>query len=115
MKNIRSASDVKKVTDINMNYIKAFIDSASEEDMIWIEKTIANCRMEEEKNIRSNHTDLNDDEVHKRVDRQYFGAFRAAFARQYHPELYASKKPIAKKNTLQDAISKRRAVLNAAN
>lgn len=115
MKKLRSVSEVTKVTDINMNYIQKFIETASEKDILWIEDTVKKCREAEKENIRANHPNLNDNEVEKRAGRQYFGAFRSAFADKYHSELFADKKVSAKKNPLLDAIEKRRAVLGVTN
>ena len=109
----RSISEVTKVTDINMNYINKFIETASNEDLDWIEKTTKKCKDDAEKDIRTAHPNLCDEEIEKRTDRQYFGAFRSAFAHEYHPELFAAKKLPAKKNSMADAITKRRAALNA--
>lgn len=113
MKKTRSITDVTKVTDINMNYINAFIKTAAETDIDWIEETFKKCREEAVESIRSNHPALDEEEVQRRADRQYFGAFRAEFARKYHPELLADKKKTLKKNSLMDAISNRRAALTA--
>ena len=98
MKKHFSDSEVTKVTDINMNYIQKFIETASEADIAWIEATFNKCRAD----------------VSKRAERQYFGNFRSKFAHEFYPNLFVAKETPAKESTLMKAIKERRAALNAA-
>lgn len=111
----RSISEVTKVTDINMNFVKKFIETASDKDITWILDTFNECHEKEEESIRAAHSDLDEEEIAKRADRQYFGAFRSKFAEKYCSELLAkNQKRNTKQNPLLEAIDKRRAALNAA-
>ncbi len=112
----RSISEVTKVTDINMNFVKKFIETASDEDITWILDTFNECHKSEKESICAAHSDLNEKEIANRADRQYFGAFRSKFAEKYYPELLAkNKNPKSKNSPLLVAIEKRRAVLGVTN
>ena len=110
----RSISEVTKVTDIDMQFIQKFIETASEKDIIWILNTFDECHKNEAKKIRTSKPGLSEKDVTKQADRQYFGAFRSKFAKKFYSDLFAAEKTLSKKNPLMDAIEKRRAVLNAA-
>ena len=114
MSKFSSTSDVTRVTDINMEFIQNFIETASEADIAWIEATFNKCRADEVARILSACPNMDAKEVSKRADRQYFGTFRSKFAREFYPELFVvKKKPCAKENALMVAINNRRVALNA--
>lgn len=115
MRKIRSINEVTKVTDINMNYIQKYIETASAEDIAWIEETYNKCLKNEAKNIRESHPDMNDKEITTRAERQYFGAFRSEFAHKYCTHLLDNGKTKKSENALLSAINKRRSELAPTN
>lgn len=114
MKKRFSDSEVTKVTDISREYIEQFFETASDEDITWAVNTIKDCRDYQKKRILKKHPGLDAVEVEKRADRQYFGTFRAEFAKKYCSHLLARKKAPEKKSSLLDVIQNRRAALNTA-
>lgn len=107
----KSVSEVKKVTDISMKFIVNFLENiATDEQADEIMEMEARCKKEEVKNIRADNPGLSDKEVEARANRQYFGAFRAEFAKRFYPELLSQKKGSGeKKSALELAYERRKA------
>ena len=84
--------EIKKVTDINKSFIESFIRTeATIEDLMWIKETKCACTIDEEREIRKTDSALSDEQIAAKARRQYFGAFRSAFAKKFYPELFAEK------------------------
>lgn len=108
--------EVKKVTDINKEFIEEFIrTSATIADLIWLKDTKNACIATEEQEIRKNSTALSDEQITAKARRQYFGAFRSEFAKKFYSGLFAEKPDKKSVDTLALAIEARLSELSAAN
>ena len=105
--------EIKKVTDINKSFIENFIHTqATREDVMWIQETKRNCTIYEEREIRRTDSSLSDKQIEAKARRQYFGAFRSAFAKRFYPELFAKKIDKKNEDTIELAIEARLTALS---
>lgn len=110
----KSVSEVTKVTDISMEYITNFIlNDATADEVIWLRCTAERCKAEARADIKRDNPEMETNQIAAKASRQYFGAFRAEFAKKFRPELVADKTKRQKKDALADAIAKRLEVLGA--
>lgn len=111
-----NTKEVTKVTDINKEFIEEYIRSTNNiEDLVWIKDTKWNCTVNEERKIRKSNPMLSDEQISAKARRQYFGAFRAEFAKKFYPELIVEKSSKKEReDSLALAIAARIAILNAA-